>query len=341
MFNTYLIVFLILLVLELVYIKVADKYSIVDNPNKRSSHSTVVIRGGGIIFSLSMLVWAGMMIFNGNGLVVIDYLPFLCGLVVIAAVSFVDDIHSLSGGMRLVAQFVTMGLLLWNTGIMHWSMWWIVALILFVGAANVINFMDGINGITVGYGLAVIVPLLLLNNRGEDTFVENSFLIVAALGLLVFSLFNFRPRGKAKCFAGDVGSIGIAFIMLFSLGKLIVYSDDISWIVLFLVYGIDGCMTIFHRVMLHENILESHRKHAYQLMANELGMNHVVVSSLYAGLQLVISLVAIYVIPDTVVARWGYLACVGIILTLAYILFVKKYYHLHEEYLKQQDLNGK
>jgi len=207
----------------------------------------------------------------------------------------------------------------------------LVALIVFVGATDVINFMDGINGITAGYSLAVLVPLLLANKAGG--FIEESFLVVAIIGVLVFSIFNFRPKGKAKCFAGDVGSIGIAFIMLFAIGRLIMQTADVTWMVFLLVYGVDGCCTILHRIMLHENLGQAHRKHAYQLMANELGMSHVAVSLLYMGLQLVISLVMVYLIPNTVLAHWIYLVVVLVLLMAAYVLFMKKYYHLHEEYL--------
>ena len=208
----------------------------------------------------------------------------------------------------------------------------LVVLIVFVGATDVINFKDGINGITAGYSLAVLVPLVLMNRL--DGFIDESFLVVAIIGVLVFSIFNFRPKGKAKCFAGDVGSIGIAFIMLFAIGRLIMQTGDVTWMVFLLVYGVDGCCTIFHRIMLHENLGQAHRKHAYQLMANELGWSHVVVSLLYFGLQLVISLVMIYLVPASVLAHWIYLVGVGVLLVGAYVVFMKKYYHLHEEYLK-------
>ena len=156
---------------------------------------------------------------------------------------------------------------------------------------------------------------------------------MAIIGVLVFSIFNFRPKGKAKCFAGDVGSIGIAFIILFALGRLMLATKDVTWIVFFLVYGIDGTLTIIHRIMLHENLGQAHRKHAYQLMANELGMSHVVVSLLYMCIQLVISLGFIYLCPNTILAHWIYLIGAATILAVAYVIFMKKYYHLHEEYL--------
>lgn len=164
-------------------------------------------------------------------------------------------------------------------------------------------------------------------------FIDESFLVVAIIGVLVFSFFNFRPKGKAKCFAGDVGSIGIAFIMLFAIGRLIMQTGDVTWLIFLLVYGVDGVCTILHRIMLHENLGEAHRKHAYQLMANELEMSHVAVSLIYMGMQLVISLVMIYLVPNTVLAHWVYLLAVGVLLVCAYVVFMNKYYHLHEEYL--------
>ena len=344
---TYLIISVLLLLAELLYFRIADRFNIIDKPNKRSSHSSIVLRGGGVIFSVAMVAWAVMMAVQGQWQVVSDYLPFLCGLLLVAGVSFWDDVRSLPDSVRLVVQFGAMALMFWSMGIMHWNMWWLVAiaLIVCVGATNVINFMDGINGITAGYALAVLVPLVLLNRdfsacpsdsleMTASGFIEQSYLIVAILGVLVFCIFNFRPKGKAKCFAGDVGSISIAFIMLFAIGRLIVQTQDVTYLIFLLVYGIDGCLTICHRIMLHENLGEAHRKHAYQLMANELKIGHVKVSSLYMAMQLVVSLGFIYLCPNSVAAHWGYLVGATVVLAIAYALFKKKYYHLHEEYLE-------
>ena len=157
--------------------------------------------------------------------------------------------------------------------------------------------------------------------------------VVAIIGVLVFCLFNFHLKGKAKCFAGDVGSISIAFIMLFAIGRLVVLTQDVTYLIFLLVYGVDGCLTICHRILLHENLGEVHRKHAYQLMANELKIGHVKVSLVYMALQLAVSLGFIYLCPNTVLAHWGYLIGSGLVLAVAYVLFKKKYYHLHEEYL--------
>ena len=341
---TYVIIAVILVIAELCYFKIADYFNIIDKPNERSSHSKVVLRGGGIIFPIAILVWMGWEMvssfrFQDSGALqtVQGYLPFVVGTLLVCGVSFWDDIHSLPDSLRLVAQFVGMAMLICpciEDAPYPWELKmaaFIIGMIVCVGATNIYNFMDGINGITGGYSLAVLIPLMLVDTA--SSFVEPSFLVVATLAVLVFCIFNFRPKNKAKCFAGDVGSIGIAFILLFAIGRLVVQAGDVTWFVLLAVYGVDGCLTIIHRIMLHENLGKAHRKHAYQLMANELGMSHVTVSLIYMGLQLIISLGMVYLIPNTVAAHWAYLAGTVAILCIAYIAFMKKYYHLHEEYL--------
>ncbi|WP_297224540.1 glycosyltransferase family 4 protein [uncultured Prevotella sp.] len=343
--TTYIIIFVLLLVAELVYFRIADKCNIIDKPNQRSSHTTIVLRGGGIIFLIGAWVWSAFFGF--------EYPWFLAGLTLVAGVSFVDDIHSLPDSVRLVAQFAAAAMAFYQLDILHWEMWWIVlvALIVYVGATNVINFMDGINGITAGYALAVLVPLGLLNTNyhelamnlatnyssvfsSDGVFVDQSLIVASIIAALVFCIFNFRPKGKAKCFAGDVGSIGIAFIMLFLLGNVIIKTEDITWLIFLLVYGVDGCLTIVHRIMLHENLGEAHRKHAYQIMANELKIGHVKVTLLYMAMQLAVSLGFIYLCPNTALCHWMYFVGALAVLAIAYVLFMKKYYHLHEEYLR-------
>ena len=326
----YLIILLILLLLELLYFCIADRFNIIDKPNERSSHQRIVLRGGGIIFTIALWIWSIVYGF--------DYPWLLAGVTLAAGVSFVDDVHSLPDSLRLIVQFSAMFLIFQEIGLLHWELWAVVllALIVCVGATNIYNFMDGINGITGGYSMAVLIPLFLLNKKYG--FVEDSLLVVIGLSLLVFCFFNFRK--KAKCFAGDVGSIGIALMLLFCIGKLSMQTQDITWLLLMLIYGVDGCMTIMHRIMLHEHLGEAHRKHAYQLMANELKMKHVTVSIIYMVIQLVVSLVAIYVIPDTQLVHWIYLLLVLVALSLAYIVFMKKYYHLHETYLRGLEKKG-
>ena len=292
----YGIIFVILIALELVYFKIADTFNIIDKPNERSSHSTIVLRGGGIIFLFSLWIWSVFLSF--------PYIWFLLAVTLVAGVSFIDDIRSLPDFVRLVAQFIAMAMMFYQLDILHLDMWRIVilALIVCVGASNVINFMDGVNGITGAYAMASLIPLALLNNTMD--FVEQSLIVTVVLADIVFCFFNFRQKGKAKCFAGDVGSIGIAYILLFLIGNLVLATGDVTFLIFLLVYGVD-----------------------------ELKIGHVKVSSFYALLQLVISLGFVYLCPDTVVAHWIYLISAIIVLALIYVLFKKKYYHLHEEYL--------
>ena len=341
----YIILAVLLLVAELIYFSIADKFNIIDKPNERSSHSTIVLRGGGIIFPISILVWMALQMVHGEWFMVKDYLPFVVGLVLICGVSFWDDVKSLPDSVRLMAQFVAMALMFWsmfgfrNSGFMVLDWYWrvaviIVALIVCVGASNIINFMDGINGITGAYAMASLIPLYILNNGVNGGFVDNSFIITMMLADVVFCYFNFRPRGKAKCFAGDVGSLGVAFILLFLIGCKVMQTGDITYLVFLVVYGVDGVLTICHRIMLHENLGQAHRKHVFQLMANELKMSHITVSLIYACLQLAISLGFIYLVPNNILAHWTYLLSSIVVLSVAYVLFKKKYYHLHEEYLR-------
>lgn len=323
----YVYIFLLLLVAELLYFRIAKKCNIIDKPNARSSHSRIVFSGGGVIFVFGLWLWAA---FFGAA-----YPWFLAAVTLIAVVSFLDDVRSLPESVRLVAQFVAMGLMFYQLDMLHWEMWWwvIVALVVCVGASNIINFMDGINGITAGYALASLVSIYLLNR--ELCFVEQSLVQTVILADVVFCFYNFRPKGKARCFAGDVGSIGIAFILLFLIGRLVIQTFDVTYLIFLLVYGVDGCLTIVHRIMLHENLGEAHRKHAYQLMANELKIGHVKVSLFYMCLQLIVSLGFIFLVPNTQLAHWIYLFGAMLVLSVAYVVFKKKYYHLHEEYLHQ------
>lgn len=318
----YGIIFVVLILMELAYFRIADRFNIIDKPNQRSSHTAVVLRGGGIIFLLG--IWLYFSLFG------LQYPWFILGLSLIGLISFVDDIHSLPDSVRLVVQFLAMGMMFFQFGILNLQDWWIViiALIVCVGIINAYNFMDGINGITGGYSIAVLLPLIYLNHCLR--FIDMPYLYVTGLSLLVFCFFNFRK--KARCFAGDVGSISMAFILLFPLGRLILLTGDFSYLALLAVYGADAILTICHRIQLHENLGEAHRKHAYQLMANELHLPHVAVSSLYMALQLGISAGLVF-LP---VNHYVYLGAIIVVLTASYVVFMRRYYYLHETYLKSK-----
>ena len=311
----YLIVLVLLFLAELFYFRLADKYNIIDKPNERSSHTRITLRGGGIIFYFGVLVY-----FLTNHF---EYPWFMLALTLITFISFIDDIRSTSQALRLVFHFSAMALMFYQWGLFSLPWWTIlVALIICTGIINAYNFMDGINGITGGYSLVVLGALAYINTK-ITAFVEADFIYSSLCTVVVFNFFNFRKR--AKCFAGDVGSVSIAFIVLFLIGKLIIKTEDFSWIILLVVYGVDSVLTIIHRLMLHENIGLPHRKHLYQIMANELKVPHVVVSFVYMAIQ------ALVIVGYFYFQVYGYWYLLGSILMLSilYILFMKKYFYLH------------
>ena len=311
----YLLLFTLLFALQLLYFRIANKLNIIDKPNERSSHSRVTLRGGGIVFWISVLIYFVMSGFANPW--------FFAGLTLISAISFADDITPQSPKLRLVVQFVALMLMCVQWQLFDFS-WIIVALVIVVsvGVLNAFNFMDGINGITGGYSLAVLASLWYVNNY-VTAFVDNNLIYLVFLALLVFNFFNFRI--KAKCFAGDVGAVSIAFILIFILGMLIIKTGDLSYIAFLLVYGVDSVLTIVHRILLKENITEPHRMHLYQLLSNELKVPQLLVSTIYAVLQLLISFGFIMFYS---VSLW-YLVIVAVLLTVVYLIIKRKYFHLH------------
>ena len=303
----YIIVLVLLFLTELFYFKLANKFNIIDKPNERSSHRKVTLRGGGIIFYFGALVY-----FLANHW---EYPWFIVALTLITFISFVDDIRSTSQSLRLVFHFAAMVLMFYQWDLFSLSWWWIiVALIICTGIINAYNFMDGINGITGGYSLVILVTLAYINAKIVP-FTEPALINTVLCSVLVFCFFNFRK--KAKCFAGDVGSVSIAFILLFLIGRLIIKTEDFSWIILLSVYGVDTVLTIIHRLILHENIGLPHRKHMYQLMANELKMSHVMVSFIYMVVQTVV------IVGYIMCLNYGYWYLFGtvLLLSLLYICF--------------------
>jgi len=312
----YLIVLVLLFLAELFYFYIADKYNIIDKPNERSSHARITLRGGGIIFYFGVLAY-----FLTNHF---EYSWFMLALTLVTLISFIDDIRSTSQALRLVFHFSAMGLMFYQWGLFSLPWWTIlVALIICTGIINAYNFMDGINGITGGYSLIILGTLAFINHS-VVSFVEPDLIYTMLCAVLVFNFFNFRKR--AKCFAGDVGAVSIAFTILFLIGRLIIQTGDFSWIVLLVVYGIDSVLTIVHRLMLHENIGLPHRKHMYQIMANELRMPHVVVALIYMMMQ------AIVVIGYLILREYGYWYLLGsvFLLSMLYLLFMKRFFCLHK-----------
>jgi UDP-N-acetylmuramyl pentapeptide phosphotransferase/UDP-N-acetylglucosamine-1-phosphate transferase len=310
----YLLAAILLLVIELAYFKLANRLNIIDKPNERSSHTRITLRGGGVIFYAGVLLY--FLLFG------FDYPWFFAGLSLIAAISLADDIKPQSSRLRLGVHFAAM-LLMFNQWGLYEQPWyfWLVALVFCTGVLNAYNFMDGINGITGGYSLVVVGALWYINTH-LVVFVDNNLLYVLLMAIGIFNVFNFRT--KAVCFAGDVGAISIAFTIVFLLGLLILRTGHFSYILLLALYGVDTILTIIHRLMLRENIFQAHRKHLFQLMANELKIPHVVVSLVYMLLQ---ALVSFGLIMTSF--KYEFAAVMVVLFVVVYVVFMKKYYRLH------------
>ena len=285
----YVITIILLFALLIFYFKIADKYNIIDKPNHRSAHSEITLRGGGVIFPIAFLLYAVSYFFRENSILSPqNYLIFGIGLLAICTISFIDDILDLSSKIRLVFHFLSVSLLLYFINALQLLPIWGIPIlyILIIGILNAYNFMDGINGITGLYSLVILGSLLYVNQYVIE-FTDINFIIYPLIACLVFLFFNFRK--KAKCFMGDVGSMGIAFWIIALIGLLVIKTLNVKYLFFLTVYGIDVVFTILERLKLKENIFEAHRRHLYQLFANEKKVSHLIISSFYAMIQLLIN----------------------------------------------------
>lgn len=279
----------VLFILEMLYFKIADRYNIIDHPNHRSSHSQVTIRGGGIIFSISLLISP---LYIG-----LNYAYFLIGLFLISLVSFIDDVKTIGTGIRICVHLIAVTLLFYQLGLYGAPVYLIcIAFFVCIGIINAINFMDGINGISGLYGLVTLTTLYYINTFIK-AFTSSDFLLTTILSTLVFIFFNFR--NKAKCFAGDVGSVSLAFILLFFILQLITKTNNLNYVLFLLLYGLDTSTTILFRILRKEKISEAHRSHFYQFLVNEKKLPHLIVAGIYAIIQVVINIIVIVFSPKS------------------------------------------
>jgi len=285
----YLIITVVLFISILIYFRIADQYNIIDKPNHRSAHTQITLRGGGIIFPIAFIVFC---CFNLQ-MAVEHYWSFGLGLLAICSISFIDDIRTLSNKIRLSVHFVSVVLLLYFTSAFTLMPFWVwpILFVVIIGTLNAYNFMDGINGMTGIYSLVVLGSLAYIN-KDIIQFTDESFIIYPILACLVFLFFNFRK--KAKCFAGDVGSMGIGFWVIGLITLLIMRTGEYKYILLLSIYGMEVVLTIIERILLKENIFEAHRRHLYQLFANEKKVSHLMISSVYAASQLLINIFLIH-----------------------------------------------
>jgi UDP-N-acetylmuramyl pentapeptide phosphotransferase/UDP-N-acetylglucosamine-1-phosphate transferase len=319
MILSHTIIFLALLLAALVYYRLANKLNIVDKPNDRSSHSNVTVRGGGILIPMAALLWWLVFDFQHTWMVL--------GIIVISGISMLDDIYTISSKIRFGIQFLAISMAFYDLDVFTQIHWAALPFLYFIGLGiiNAINFMDGINGITGLYGLVFLGSLLTVNIY-TDIF-DDHLIHYEILAICVFLLFNLRK--KALMFAGDIGSISLAYLFIYFLMQW--YLAEPTWtIILFLsVFGIDAFLTILKRLKNRENVLKPHRSHLYQLLANEAKKDHVIIALVYAILQMGVNFFWFILPQSTPSPLTGILLLIGLgAIYLIVKYFIKKRYQI-------------
>jgi UDP-N-acetylmuramyl pentapeptide phosphotransferase/UDP-N-acetylglucosamine-1-phosphate transferase len=274
------------------YFVFAYKFNIIDKPNQRSSHTVLTIRGAGLVFPIIIFATLVFNIFTKNAGVYLikEPIQFWIALLVLSAISFYDDVKSLSPKFRILIQIITVASVVFSSNTVIWQS--LLALILIIGVINAYNFMDGINGITALYSLVAVFTALVMLELDYQLFIGSEIWWALGSTLVVFSFYNVRKR--ARCFSGDVGAVSVAFILSYWIYGLVIANDNLIYVLFLGVYGLDSVATIALRLYRKENILEAHRSHLYQLLANEKGWSHVKVSSIYALTQAVLNGLILY-----------------------------------------------
>ena len=273
----------------------AERHRIIDIPNQRSSHSRPTPRGGGL--GIVIVCIAGWLFYAylGTG-VWRTLLPFSIGALLIAGISWLDDLRSLPNWLRFSVHSVVAALALINFG--YWDTLSLplfgelnlgrlgipITFVWIVGLINAYNFMDGIDGIAGGQAVVAGIGWALLGWITHQPLVTVIGLLLAAssLGFLVH---NWSP---ARIFMGDVGSafLGYTFAVL----PIIEFRADpravVVGILLLWPFLFDSIFTFLRRLIHKENVFAAHRSHLYQRLTIA-GYSHAFVSLLYIGLALI------------------------------------------------------
>ena len=273
----------------------AYRFGLLDIPNDRSSHNLPTPRGGGLGI-LAAFVISSLLI----NLPLVIWLP----AAILALVSFFDDKLDLTPKTRLIFQFaaalVVVGFALIQNSEFNIQNLPLLVLVLalsiyVVGTANFYNFMDGINGIagiTGAVGFALLGLFAQFYTSSPTAGLSAFCISVACIGFLPFNV----PR--ARVFMGDVGSILLGFV--FASYVVILSRGLTDFLVLagFLsTFYADALTTLYVRKTGGERLSQAHRRHLYQLFANQKKVPHWKVSVCYGSIQAIIGLVLLSLRP--------------------------------------------
>jgi len=317
-----IVVFIILFLLEFGYLKIAEKNGVIDNPNHRSAHVNPTIRGGGIILIPAILIF--LLFFSTE---VSNYIGFCLAVLLLAIISFIDDLITLSSKVRITFHFIAFTIIFFTLGFFQEISLYSILIVIYtyvfsLGFLNIYNFMDGINGITFLNALVTYVTFFVINEY-VYSFSNSDLLILLIMAVSVFGFFNFRK--SPKCFAGDVGSITIGFTIIYFIIKLFLVTNNYAVFLLLGVYLMDGGWTIVERTIRKENIFEAHRRHLYQLYANEIKVPHLKISTIYFMVQLLLNCIVLYLLIQHEDSLLNAIA-LFVILTFLYFIIKKKAY---------------
>lgn len=255
--------------LSAVGLRILSARAILDEPNARSSHLRPTPRGGGLAVMVALLpafaiaAWAESEIAR--------LAPLLLGAVLIAGVSFVDDVRALGAGVRFAAQIaaVVLGLLALpeapvGQGLLPLWLDRTLTLIGWLWFVNLFNFMDGIDGITAVETIAIGAGVALIARLSENSGALLALGLATAAAAVGFLPWNWH---RAKVFLGDVGSVPLGYLLGFLLLSLAARGFWAAALVLPLYYLLDATWTLLARLIRGERVWEAHREHWYQRAA--------------------------------------------------------------------------
>jgi UDP-N-acetylmuramyl pentapeptide phosphotransferase/UDP-N-acetylglucosamine-1-phosphate transferase len=247
-------------------------------PNARSSHKIPTPQGGGI--AVVAAAFSGVLAGAAFASIAPDALralwPLAAAVALLAALGAGDDIFHMPVGPRLALQFVAVGLALAavpdDARVVPELPWWLERAALLIGGVyvvNLVNFMDGIDWMTVAEVVPVTAGLCVL--FGLDALpLRDAVMAAALLGAVAgFAPFN---RPVAKLFLGDVGSLPIGLLLFWLLLQLATRGHVAAALLLPLYYLADATITLGRRLTKGENVLQAHRSHFYQ-RATDLGFS--------------------------------------------------------------------
>jgi len=239
-------------------------------PNARSSHRTPTPQGGGIAVMAATLAAAGFALgFFPLGPAAAPSLPLIAGAALaMACLGAIDDVRPLPVGPRLLLQAIVVAGVLYTLPeelrVVPSLPWWLERLLLLIGGlwfVNLVNFMDGLDWMTVAEVIPLTATLSVLGLLG--VLPRNNVALALALGgaMVGFAVFN---RPTARIFLGDVGSLPIGLILGVLLLLVASSGHLIAAVIMPLYYLADGTITLMRRLMHGEPIWQAHRTHFYQ-----------------------------------------------------------------------------